>query len=344
MKSDIDRNSMNPVHLMVTGDIVFNTPLMHDLSKNYFSAVEQPVYYSIGNHDHLPNKGQASEQYDNYADSVYIRHYGPTYYSFNRGEVHYIVLDNILYKGGSDSEYSVNISQKQLNWLKKDLSYVPKNKVLVVMLHSPTKSRYKSAYGNSDELHEILAGYKDVHIVSGHTHYNSMLFDGTGITEHIVGAMCGGFWEGPVCLGGTYLGYKIFEIDGTNVTWKYRAYEYPDKQFSVFKSEERAPQLRPSNELLVNVWDWDSGWTVNWSEDNGMTFKAMTRYTARTYDPVAFEYFGAADDTTFPPGRTWIEASPTDHIFTSVPSVGTTKVIIKVTNHFGEEFSEEVVL
>ncbi len=168
---------------------------------------------------------------------------------------------------------------------RKNLTFVPKNKLIFVLLHSPTKSRYQSNFGNSSDLHSLLAGYKDVHILSGHTHYNSVLVDGTGITEHNVGAVCGGWWERPVCVCGTYLGYKIFEIDGISVRWKYRAHQYPQKQFSVFKPGARASALRPAT---------------------------------RTYDPLAYEYFGASGDASFPPGRTWIGASPTDHIFACV--------------------------
>lgn len=345
LKSDITSKSMVPVHLMVTGDIVFDTPLLHDQSKACFSLVDQPVYYCIGNHDHLQNKKQAaSDNYDKQAASTYISHYGPTYYSFNRGQVHYIIFDNIFYRGGPDTDYSVKITQEQLNWIKKDLSYVSKDKVLILMSHSPTKSRVLSVYGNCGELHEMLNGYKDVHIITGHTHYNSVVVDNTGISEHIIGAACGGWWEGPVCPDGAYLGYKIFEIDGTTVKWKYKACEMPEKQFSVFKPGPRASYLRPAEELLVNVWDWDASWTVNWSEDNGSTFKPMFRYAAKTYDPTAVQYFGIDGDNTFPAGRTWIDAGPTDHIFTCVPSSGTKHIIIKVANHFGETFTETVDL
>lgn len=345
LQSNIKANQLNPVHLMVTGDIVFDTPEMHNMSKTYYRSVGQPVYYAIGNHDHLQNKTQvASDSYDKIASSTYISHYGPTFYSFNRGQAHYIILDNIFYRGGPDTDYSAKITPEQLNWVRKDLSYVSKDKVLILMAHSPTKSRALSVYENSAELHALLAGYKDVHIIAGHTHYNSVLVDGTGITEHIIGAACGGWWEGPVCPDGTYLGYKIFEIDGTNVKWKYRAYQLPDKQFTVYKPGPRSSVLRPSEELLVNVWDWDSGWTVTWSEDNRATFKSMTRYSAKTYDPTAYEYYGIDGDSSIPSGRGWIDAGPTDHIFTCIPSSGTKKVIVKVVSHFKEEYTEAVDL
>ncbi len=344
IKKDISSLELNPVHLMVAGDIVFNKPSMHDQSKTYFSSVNQPVYYAIGNHDHVYSASEApSLTRDKSADSVFIRHYGPTHFSFNRGQVHYIVLDNIYFKGGADADYQVEFTQEQLKWVEKDLSFVTKEKALVLMFHAPSKSRYSSVYGNSADLHVLLKGYANVQIISGHTHYNSVMADNSGITEHIVGAACGGFWEGPVCLDGALLGYKIFEVNGTNFKWNYRAYTDPASQFSVFKPEPRAPLLRPSGELLVNVWDWDPAWIVRYSEDGGNTFTDMIRIADKAFDPTAYQYFGADGENRIPT-RTWINASLTDHIFKCIPSPGSTKVIIKAINRFDIEFRKEVEL
>jgi len=345
LKLDILKNKMNPTHLMIAGDIVFDTPNMHSQIKTSHSLVGLPAYYAIGNHDHLKNEKQsAADEYDKIASSAYLSHYGPTYYSFNRGQAHYVVIDDIFYRGGPETDYSINITQEQLSWVEKDLSYVPKDKLLIIMTHAPTKSRYKNFYGNCDKLHALLSGFKNVQIISGHTHYNAVVADDTEITEHIIGAACGGWWEGPVCIDGTYLGYKIFEIDGTSVKWKYRAYQFPNKQFSVFKPGERPFGLRPNEELLVNVWDWDNGWKVYFSEDNGISFREMDRYITRTYDPIAFQFFGMDGDNTIPIGRTWIDASTTDHIFTCIPEKNTKKLIVKVITRFNEEYSEEVDL
>jgi hypothetical protein len=345
LKSDINSEELNPLHMMVVGDIVFDTPAMHSPIKSAHFSIAEPFYYAIGNHDHSKRLNQpATDSYDKVASEIYTNHYGPTYYSFNRGQIHYLVLDNILYRGGPENDYSVNITDEQLNWVKKDLSYVPKEKALVVMVHAPTKSRTKSFYGNCNKLHELVAGYKNVQIISGHTHYNSVVADATRITEHIVGAACGGWWEGPVCTDGTYLGYKIFEIDGTSIKWKYRACNYPGKQFSVFKPGIITSGLHPPEELLVNVWDWDLNWKVTISENNGFSFTEMSRIVDRTYDPVAYQFFGKEGDQTIPIGRGWIDASTTDHIFSFIPSINSKKVIVKVINHFGEEFTEVIEL
>ncbi len=341
MAATIASSAMNPVHLMVAGDIVFDTPNMHSPSKDLFSGLNQPVYYAIGNHDHVKTT-QSSPANDNTADSTFIRHYGPTYYSFDRGLIHYIVLDNIVYEGGTSPVYRTEFTAEQLAWVKKDLSYVSKEKALVVMFHAPSMSRTNAAYGNSADLHALLRGYANVQLISGHTHYNSVA-DNNGMTEHIVGAVCGGFWEGPVCLDGVKLGYKRFEANGTDIKWEYHDYTDPEAGFSVFKPEAtRPPIIAPANELLVNVWDWDPFWQVSYSEDNGETFKSMSRYTEQnpTYDPLAYDSFGLKGDQTVP-GRTWIGASKTDHIFSISPSAGVRKILIKAVSRF-RTYQEEV--
>ena len=60
-----------------------------------------PVYNVIGNHDDAFEKANlVMKSNDLKADTVYKRHYGPTYYSYNRGKVHYVVLDDVEYRGG----------------------------------------------------------------------------------------------------------------------------------------------------------------------------------------------------------------------------------------------------
>lgn len=337
-----------PVHLVVAGDVVFDTPEMHDASKALYSSLDQPVYNAIGNHDHVFNKsGSASAENDKTADSVFKRHYGPNYYSFNRGKVHYLVLDNIYYKGGSGKDYDIKFTDEQLNWVRKDLSFVSTDHAVVVVAHSPTKSRRNPAYGNSAELHKLLMDYAAVTIVTGHTHYNSVFAESSSkIEEHMVGAACGGFWEGPVCLDGVKLGYKVFEVDGTSFKWEYVAYADEQSQFSVFTPDAgRAPVLRPKAELIVNAWDWDSAWKVEWSAD-GSTFLDMQRLSFSTannnaYDPVAWECFGTETDPHVS-GRSWINATLTDHLFVATPAAEAHSATVRVTTRFGKVYTKNV--
>jgi hypothetical protein len=70
------------------------------------------------------------------SDITFKKMYGPTHYSFNRGKVHYVVLDDVYYLG-TEREYEGRITQQQLDWLQKDLSFVPKDNLLIVCLHIP---------------------------------------------------------------------------------------------------------------------------------------------------------------------------------------------------------------
>jgi len=63
------------------------------------------------------------------------RHYlRPNYYSFNYGGIHFVSIDgvdyqNLYYFGGVDSV--------QLNWLEKDLSYLPEQMPVITFNHIP---------------------------------------------------------------------------------------------------------------------------------------------------------------------------------------------------------------
>lgn len=116
------------------------------------------------------------------------------------------------------------------------------------------------------------------------------------MTEHTVGAACGGFWEGPVCLDGTPLGYKLFEVRGRRFRWRYVAAGDAERLFRVYPPDTlRCGASRPAAELLVNVWDWDPQWRVEYSEDGGRTFRPMEQCRfddPRALDPAACACFG----------------------------------------------------
>ena len=345
LKYDISQHEMEPVHVLVAGDLVFDNHDLHEPLIAAFAELNQHVYYAIGNHDYVFNRNEApSIENNQFADSIFLRHYGPSNYSFNRGLVHYLVLDNIIYEGGGPGvTYSLGFTRDQLEWIETNLSFVPREKAVVVVMHGPTKSRYRSSYGNSEELHALLYEFAEVQIVSGHTHMNSVLVDHTNITSQVLGTLCGAWWSGPLNTCGTPLGYKIFTVDGTNISWKYRAYDRPDSQFSVYPPGPRDPRLRPREELVVNVWDWDPAWQVMYSEDGGKSFSPMTQVKEREYDIEAFEHYGEKHDDVVP-GRAWIGAVKVDHLFTTLPSPDANLIIIKVITRFGEVFTQEVKL
>ena len=336
------------IPVLVAGDIVFNRPKMHLPSKKSFAVLGRPVFYAIGNHDHGPIRDSETPANEEPATRRFREHYGPTYYSFNRGRVHYIVLDNIRFRA-ENAMLTTSVSVRSSSHGSSATSPTSrKNAPLSFWYTLPCKagnSPDPEHYGDSSALLALLDGYARVQIISGHTHCNSVATPSRRVTEHTVGAACGGFWEGPVCLDGTPLGYKLFEVRGRRFRWRYVAAAAPERLFSVYPPDtSRCGASRPASELLVNVWDWDPQWRVEYSEDGGRTFRPMKRCgydDPRALDPVACEYFGTAGSPRIA-ARPWIKARVTDHLFRCTPR--SERVTIRVVSRFGETRTQQVDL
>ena len=192
----------------------------YDLT-NYLDDIRKldnlTVFNTIGNHDH---EQMASGDFNTV--SVYKRIVGPTYYSFNIGQVHYVVLDDIecTNPGNGTRTYNTTLVQEQIDWLAKDLSYVSADTPVVVAMHSPVYTdKGESRLGNSEKLVAAL-GDRTVHYFTGHTHvmYN---VDKNSQYEHNAGAVCATWWwtneETPgihISTDGTPGGYLLFHVGG----------------------------------------------------------------------------------------------------------------------------------
>ena len=221
---------------------------------NYVKTINEniknmTIYQVIGNHDHDP-KAVASNKA---ATSPMLTHVAPAWYSFNIGQIHFVVLDNIdcqLYDGVADRPYKQSVYGPQLAWLAKDLSYVDKSTPVYVMTHGSQFSystsvansyslRAKSSsnpYMNADQLIAACAGY-EVHFVNGHLHLQHTVLPtdvpaknyNHPVYEHNIPAVCGDWWYSGyytpgvgVCCDGTPYGYAIFDFTGKNVKWNYK--------------------------------------------------------------------------------------------------------------------------
>jgi hypothetical protein len=328
-----------PLHGVACGDLVFDK---FDLFPDYKSAVAItgiPFFQLIGNHDI-----DYTARTDDGSQETFKSHFGPAYYSFNRGRIHYVVLDNVFFVGAGH-RYIGYLTEDQLSWLEKDLQSVPAGSTVVVCLHIPTNNgekRRKNAKddelggvtANREALYALLKNYK-VHIMSGHTHFNEN-WEVENIMEHNHGTVCGAWWSGPVCGDGTPNGYAVYKVDGDNISWYYKSVGF-DKghQLSVYKkgSVEGKPGA-----ILANVWNWDAKWKVEWLED-GISKGVMEQFTG--YDPAAVElYKGPA----IPALHKWVEPNLTDHLFTALPSAQAKKVLIRATDRFGIVYEKELSL
>lgn len=349
-------------------------------SVNYYfknAAKQVQFFHTIGNHDHdMCKDGDFNTVVE------YVKDIAPTYYSFNIGDVHYIVLDDILCTnvGGEASAkperaYRSEVTDEQLKWLAKDLSYVSKTTPVIVTSHAPvyakeTKKNVNDYYlNNSATLVPKFKGYK-VDFVTGHTHvlYN-VDKSSEGIYEHNAGAVCASWWWSGyltpgihICTDGAPGGYSVWDITGTDKKWRYkgtgrdeneqfRSYDLNNVWFTVEKDAPKVPAALKSdfekytdaypknskNEVLINIWNWDPNWKIEIKE-NGKTL-SCTR--VKGYDPL---HIAALTAKRF--NNSAIKEVPAFitkenyHMFKVKASSATSTIDIKVTDKFGNVYTE----
>ncbi|RAJ06613.1 calcineurin-like phosphoesterase family protein [Chitinophaga skermanii] len=317
------------------GDLVFDK---FDLFDDYNKAVEVtgvPFFQVIGNHDMDGKTARSDDQSQNKFKSLY----GPTYYSFNRGKVHYIMLDDVFFLG-SNKHYVGYLNEQQLAWIEKDLSTVPHGSMVIVSMHIPTNTgaaRRKGAkedspggtVANREYLYKMLKPYK-VHIMSGHTHWNEN-WEKDNIMEHNHGTLCGAWWCGP-CGDGAPAGYGVYEVDGDNITWYYKSVGKTKNHQIKIHAKGSIPE-KP-NAVVANVWNYDAKWKVEWFED-GVAKGEMTQYTG--FDP---ETVALYKGDQLPAKHKWAEPIKTDHLYLAEPSANAKTVKVKATDRFGNIFEE----
>jgi hypothetical protein len=241
------------------GDIVFDQLNLFGDYKKVISKMDFPFYQSIGNHD-LDYNNRSDEA----SSQTYQSQFGPDYYSFNVGNIHNVVLNDVFYYGYA-YHYMGYFPQKQLDWLADDLSYVKKGSTVTITLHIPTwycdadsfpdmEKRQKNSLINNKAFYNVLKNY-NVHILAGHSHaqWNTLISD--SIMEHTHGAACAAWWQGETCVDGTPKGYTVYEADGDRLTWYFKGVGLSkDQQFRYYPvgSDAENPDA-----FLVNVYNYD---------------------------------------------------------------------------------------
>jgi len=325
-----------PVHGIVCGDIIAEIsrePKFLAPIKQMFSRTRIPFFYSPGNHDmDVGGRSNASSK-DTFKKSL-----GPTYYSFNRGKIHYVILDDVFFTGRGSIGY---LEERQLAWLEQDLALLQENTPVVVAFHIPTyspearKGEYDKEHPNKvlqnrQALYKILKPYPTL-ILSGHEHYNENYRLGDTLFEHVQAALCGIFWQAPYNGDGTPLGYTVYEFNGREISWYYKSIgKEKDYQFNAYLPG--ADKHRPDH-LIANVWNYDPQWKVYWYE-NGTLMGEMTPY--RGWDPAIVTY---VDRNREHFRYKYVGAGPTEHLFYAEPTDKNTDITIEVIDRFGNIYT-----
>jgi hypothetical protein len=266
------------VYGLTLGDLAFDSlNLLNDVKQSFISTTI-PVFHTIGNHDF------SAAFYDPIVgSSEFVSHFGPLDFSFNRGNVHIVVMNNVFNYGVTSHKWG--FSEEQINWLKSDLKHVPKDKMLIVSVHIPVLN--STTMERKSQFLDAISGYNEVHILSGHWHANRNIINSElNIYEHITGAASGMWWGSTVNKCGAPNGYGVYEISGNKMkNWYYKSVRY-DKGYQI---RMIFPNTLGDKDgyVIANVWNADDNWKVELVE-NDINQGQMERYT--DYAPEVFSY------------------------------------------------------
>ncbi len=325
------------------GDIVWNKPELFSTYKTLMGRTPVPSFSVIGNHDH-----NESVKNDTESDADFRNVLGPTYYSVNIGDYHMVVLDDVLYSGETGrNDYANTITQEQLDWLEKDLSYVSKDKGLIVALHIPTaRWNRPNNLTNTQALYDLIKDFDNIQIISGHAHNQSTVEIAPNMTEYNFAAAMGAYWY-PLCSDGTPRGYGVLKFNGNKlVDVKYKSAGFPDDYQMKLYAPKDAVLCQPSgnvgdpfDQILVNVFAWHPKWTVEIQEDGG-SWKTLSNVQAQDPDVRKSLVYDEDDKKWYiPSNHNGAQIATTNHMFLYRPAPDWRSVTVRATDPFGNVYT-----
>ena len=283
----------NPCYGITLGDIVYSEdsrnneafmPIMRDLMAH--DKIGMPIFQTMGNHDYTfffgkknPLKtDRTSSTFNMKAQRAFENTFGPVNYSFNRGQAHIISMRNMQWNNNLEwNNYSMRFTDSQLEWLHDDLSFVPKDKLIIFCVHIPLMEDE-----NANKVIDMLKQFPNCHIMSGHAHFmrNEPTIS-AGIYEHVHAAVSGQWWWSNMNGDGVPNGYGVYEIDGNKIIdWYYqginKGMDSRDYQIRLYRGDlkcgdrenGRTFDLQHGSDVIIaNVFNADADWKVEIFED-----------------------------------------------------------------------------
>jgi hypothetical protein len=274
------------------GDVVGDHPPLFENLAATISQIGIPWYNVPGNHD---------ENYDSVDDphalESFQRTFGPRYYSFDYGLVHFLVLDDVMWKGPKPEkkgDYEAGLDEDQLQFIKNDLALLPKGQLVVPMMHIPIIE-----VKELPELLRILSEHPKTFSASAHYHYLEHRFLGkqegwTGTEPHhhyINPTTCGTWWLGAfdeigmphaTMRDGAPNGYSIITFDGDRYSIEFRPARRPaDYQMNIYAPDEIEQAKAGDTEVLVNVFAGSERSKVEMRVGNDGPWTAMQKIVAK---------------------------------------------------------------
>ena len=236
---------------------------------------------------------------DKHSDETFEREFGPAYYSFDYGKVHFLVLDDVQWikEENGKKKYVGGLGGEQMEFIRQDLAAIPENQLVVLMMHIPLMNVH-----DRQELYRLIEKRPFCMSISGHTHTHEHRFiddkDGWRGKEphhHVINVtVSGAWWSGmpdergiphSVMTDGAPNGYSIISFDGNKYSLDFKAAgRDADYQMQIHMPEEVAANKLGETDFHANVFNGSVKSTVEFRIDGDSSWLPMT--WTNTVDPL----------------------------------------------------------
>ena len=219
-----------PAFIIHTGDICYEKGLKAHIGLLNTANTYCPVYYAVGNHDLVKGK---------YGEELYESIYGPSYYSFDAGNVHYIVTP----MAGGDHWPSYTRAQVA-RWMQNDLAQVPAGKAVIVFNHDLLTSGNEFIFKGKSGVN--LNDYNLKAWIYGHWHNNFMRKQGEVYTVSTAAPDKGGIDHSAAV-------FRVMHVDKKGDVVSEMRYSYLNKAISIVSVSDSLPFLSPDGKFQLSV-------------------------------------------------------------------------------------------
>jgi Icc protein len=217
-------DSVKPAFVLITGDLVRDALRVgepeatgyYELFQSERDKFTVPVWLVPGNHENFGIERYSSlisPKNPLYGRGMYHHYFGPDYYSFTFGGVHFVGLNSVDI---DDQWYYGHVDSTQVEWLSRDLAAVPAGIPVVTFNHIPFftsvetlngyladppaptpitvrgKTNFRHAVSNAGDVIARITGHPYDLALGGHMHVREQLrYEGTPIRFFQTAAVVG---------------------------------------------------------------------------------------------------------------------------------------------------------
>ncbi len=272
------------------GDLAFDNLDTFKTLNQAVAMIGIPWHNVIGNHD--INLDAADRQHVN---ETFEATYGPSYYSFDYGQVHFVVMDNIDWgKVNRRQRHIPNFGERQIEFLKNDLAAIPESQMVVLLMHVPIND-----CRDHQKIFRLIEKRPLCVSVSAHRHVHQHIFlgkddgwKGDNEHHHIVNVtVSGAWWSGAkndrgiphtTMPDGAPNGYSIMSFENGRYLMDFRGAGLPASEQMLVQLQNTVQQGEQAD-FRVNVYNGSSKSKVEFTIDNSGHWQAIDQEQA--FDP-----------------------------------------------------------